>query len=118
MDQEHREILELVIRLQENLRAGQAQGELITQFAAIIESKRRHFASEEALLKQHGYPGLAKQRGDHAELIRLITSELALVKGGQRELTVEWVDRAIRPLIDHILGADQAYAEFLAGMGV
>lgn len=74
---------------------------------------RTHFDHEEAVLREHQYPGLAEQVKLHealtAELDRLTQPDLDPEERrvALRRLMFEWV-------VDHITVTDQAFAEFLS----
>ena len=117
IDQQHGELLRLI----EELRAAKNLGwdlEDISRLAGkLTEAAIIHFATEEKLLGDYGYPGLSKQKKEHdgarAELLKL-KEKWAGSPLEWGEKMVEFLDRW---LIEHMEGADLAYAEFLKDQG-
>ena len=78
-------------------------------FAALMAQARQHFATEEALLAQFGYPMLEEQQNEHDEFDYL-TNEIITTENFepielQRFLTLWWTG--------HIVGTSKKYRTFL-----
>ena len=87
-------------------------------FADYIQAAASHFASEEKLLERHRYPGLSKQRKDHQSIIARMQHHQERLKSGAATLNKTVLDEIGALKLNHILGPDQAYAEYLRGQGV
>ena len=81
-------------------------------FATLMNQAREHFATEEALLTQWGYPLLEEQQNEHDEFDYLaneiITTENFEPIELQRFLALWW--------IGHIVGSAKKYRAFLEGL--
>lgn len=80
-------------------------------FAALMASAREHFAAEEALLAEHGYPGLDDHRSEQEEF-EFLAAEIITTDNFDRDelqtfLTLWWTG--------HVMGAAQNYRACLEG---
>lgn len=117
-DQEHRTLVELINRLHDAIRAGkgaQVVGEVVQ---SLERYTRTHFAHEERLRKQHGYPDWQAHRDQHEQLLRQVQDLAGRLRAGQNVLTLEIMDFLNRWLVGHIQGTDLQYGPFLNGKGV
>jgi hemerythrin-like metal-binding protein len=118
LDQQHQELFRTVAELEHALRTGRADAVINTLLEKVIEHTINHFAAEERLMEECGYPGLDAHRRDHQELSQKLTmfnlSNLAGVPGVPAALLVflqGWLQ-------DHILKTDKEYSGFLNKRGV
>ena len=118
MDVQHGILLDTMNEIRQNLMAGCTPEQLDEQSNRLLEFARIHFASEEALLESHGFPGLTEHRAEHE---RLLDEMRIAVKYGE-----DGSPQEMRPLVsflrtgylEHIEGHDQQYADWLNERGV
>ncbi len=93
MDRSHREMVDLVNQMD---RASDASFAYL--FADLVNHTRAHFASEEAMMRQSGFPAIAEHKGEHARVLgelerlagRLRGGRLAPVRAYVREQIPDW----------------------------
>ncbi len=74
---------------------------------------RNHFADEEAVMRQCGFPGLEEHIKRHKEFsASLLDFQL---KSIQRDVTIEMVDFLRDQIIRHLIDEDMKYVPYLKG---
>lgn len=114
MDEQHRQLLGYVEALGDLLitRDNELMHELL---ARITDYGRQHFAAEERLLEQHGYP-VAEQRAAHEKYIEWIAeTNFQAIEGVPLSELYEYLRSW---WTKHILGEDMRYKAFLNSRGV
>lgn len=69
VDHEHRELIELIRRLQQDLQAGADADKVIDVLGEIYAQIAAHFALEEKMMRETLYPALADHKEDHETLL-------------------------------------------------
>jgi len=72
VDHEHRELIELINTLHDELSAGEGGPERrdpVEIFGDIFQGISSHFALEEKFMREHGYDQLTDHKGDHERLL-------------------------------------------------
>jgi hemerythrin-like metal-binding protein len=118
LDRQHQQLFRAVAELEEALRTGRADDIINKLLEKVIEHTIIHFAIEERLMEECGYPGLEAHRRDHQELSQKLTafnlSNLAGRPGVPAALLVflqTWLQ-------EHILKTDKEYSNCLNTRGV
>lgn len=114
IDGQHRQMLELVNRVLEGLRAGREPDELIEVLRELVRCTEHHFATEERLMDELGAKA-TRHRAEHRRLLeslRRFTDQLdaKALASGPRFLR-QW-------LLKHIEAIDRPFAAFLRKRGV
>ena len=84
-------------------------------FDELIEYTAYHFAEEERLMKEIGYPALPQHRANHEELVELVNHYRKLLKDrvpGAEKQALEFIRTWLRA---HVLDADRKIGVYLAG---
>ena len=74
IDADHRALIEILNRLHFMIRAGDEQREVAAVLRELIDYVRCHFAREEALMRQCGYPGLDRHVARHRDLAAALSA--------------------------------------------
>ena len=69
VDHEHRELIDLINELHEELVGGNSARTATAIFGDIYKGISSHFALEEKFMREHGYDQLADHKGDHERLL-------------------------------------------------
>ena len=118
MDDQHGILMDTMNELRLALVHG-ADGEQMSELLGrLIEFMRMHFWSEEQLMEQAGFPGLAEHRAEHEKLLAQVR------ESAHRTQHNECV--GMRPLlgflrdwyVEHIEGMDQEYGPWLNQRGI
>ena len=118
-DEDHRKLVVLLNGLFEDSRAGHAKEVIGIVLDELIAYARSHFAAEEALLGEYGYPKLEAHEAEHRSLIiRVLQLREDYLADAGIDLTVDLATFLKHWLVDHILGADRDYGRYLTARGV
>ena len=115
IDAQHREIFERFHRLTAACEEGRGTAELAELVGFLEEYAREHFATEERLMVEYGFPGLAAQEEAHrsfmAETARF--RQRLGAEGASDELLLALKGSLIRWLIQHIRNLDGEFGSYL-----
>jgi hemerythrin len=118
LDQQHQQLFGAVAELEDALRTGHADAVINQLLEKVIEHTITHFATEERLLEECGFPGLDAHRHDHQELAKkLAMFNLSNLAGGP-DVPAALLVFLQAWLQDHILKTDKEYSSFLNTRGV
>ena len=113
IDNQHQQLVAIIRRLQEAMLDNGTRKVLAPLFSDMRQYAKYHFAFEEQLLKEHGYPNLELHRSQHVALAaKLQELEEKYTAGGLKagaplmQFLRSW-------LLDHICANDKDYATFL-----
>jgi hemerythrin-like metal-binding protein len=118
IDTQHKKLVDLLNSLYDAMGKGQANQVMGKIFDELVKYTASHFATEERLFKQHGYPEAAAHKREHDTLT---AQALALQKdfaAGKTSMTLATANFLKDWLKNHILGSDKKYAPFLIAKGV
>jgi hemerythrin len=118
MDDQHGILMDAMNELRLALVRGCGREQASLLLDRLIEFTRMHFWSEEQLMEQSGFPGLAEHRAEHHQILAQILQSAHRVQYGE---SIE-----MRPIlcvlrdgyIQHIEGLDQQYGPWLNDRGV
>lgn len=116
MDAQHQALFAALNRLVIAIRSGHGAGEVEPLLAFLDHYVREHFAEEEQILADAGYPELDAQRRQHASFIGEMDAlkDRLATPGTDREEMAEVLHLRLRDwLVNHIIVSDRAYGEFL-----
>ena len=118
MDDQHGILMDTMNELRLALTHGMTREDVIEVLSRLVQFTRMHFASEEKLLEQFGYPELEKHRGHHARLLGKVEESARRVQHAEAP--------KMRPLLEflevwyeeHIEVIDRSYGLWLNEHGV
>ncbi len=113
MDEQHHHLVDIINEFSDAAQKGKGSRVMNKNLEELVGYTQEHFADEERLLAEAGYPQLAKHQAQHRQLIQKVERfQFDFNQSGKRvtskveELLAYW-------LTSHVLGDDKAYAEFL-----
>jgi len=118
LDHQHQRLFRTVAELEYAVRAGRAEAIIDEVLDKVIEHTIGHFAAEEELMEQHGFPGLAAHRYDHQMLSQKLATFNLSNLAGRPDIASAFLAFLQTWLRDHILKTDKEYSEFLTARGV
>ena len=110
MDDEHRQLVQLVNEFQQALSAGHGGDAMATVFDSLLEYTVEHFQHEERIMAKAGYPATDIHKKRHRELTQQV---MALNKDKRYVFPENVGDFLSHWLTDHIMGTDRELAKFL-----
>jgi hemerythrin-like metal-binding protein len=113
IDAEHQNFILLVNKLNQAI-VGRMDVEKVKYcMQSILLDAAKHFAHEEQLFKQWGYPDEKGHARKHAEVTRALGGIMAHFEQGR--LDYEWIEAGLKvkeALIGHMLSEDMKYRDF------
>jgi len=113
IDLEHRRLFDLLKKLYDAIVVGCSRATLNTIVTDLLKVAEGHFENEEALMKDHGYPGYASHLAEHEKIAEGVKTLVAALTAGK---LVDKPDIALLPaqwLYSHIRSHDKLYMHFL-----
>jgi CRP/FNR family transcriptional regulator len=114
IDRQHRNLFDISNRFYDAWRQRVGAAALSRIFDELIDYTVYHFAEEERLMKEIGYPALPQHRANHEELVELVNHYRKLLKDrvpGAEKQALEFVRTWLRA---HVLDADKKIGVYLA----
>lgn len=118
MDREHRGLINLVNELAEAVAHDCDCERARQQMGKILDFAAEHFVHEEALMRQHGFPGLEQHAAEHERLLREATAMMKIYDPEHSDrallITAFLTDFAE----NHILHEDRAISQYFKKQGI
>jgi hemerythrin len=119
IDSQHREIIERVNQIADGVAEGDQSEAVQEMLGGLILFSREHFAFEERLMVEYGFPDMESHIEEHRRLFQqlnnLIKADLRAPRHNKAALVsafvTDWAEQ-------HILQADKELGEFLAAKGL
>ncbi|MGA3011944.1 MAG: bacteriohemerythrin [Terracidiphilus sp.] len=119
IDDDHKKLIDMLNELNEGILAGKTSEALEDVIEGLLRYTRYHFAREERLFAQTGYPGGAAHKAEHDLLTRRVSNLQARFETGQSIiLSMEAMEFLKNWLTNHIMGSDQEYGPHLNAKGI
>lgn len=115
IDSQHKALFTQLEKLLDACVAGREWEEVLVMLGFLDQYVVTHFATEEGLQRQYGYPDYDKHRAEHEGFLRQIKrfKEEAATSAPSRDLVLRVNQALIDWLKSHILNADKVASEFL-----
>ena len=119
MDDDHKTLINLLNELNDGIDAGGTAMILESVLERLVRYTKFHFAREEKLLADSGYPATAAHKAEHDLLARRAHNLQTRFENGQsRKLSLEAMQFLKSWLTGHIQGSDQKYGPHLNSKGI
>lgn len=118
IDQQHRTLVDLVNDLAEAVAHGCDCDLARQRMESIIRFTEGHFAHEEALMREHGFPALASHAAEHVEVLRKAVTLLDAFKPNDTNRAVLVTAFLTDCAEHHILHEDKEMVLYLREQGL
>jgi hemerythrin len=118
VDADHHELLSRANELHEAICNGQPGEILEDTLVFLIEYTMNHFAREETLMRENGYPEFETHRRKHHDLTEKVQDMKRRIQAGEMEMNMEFLDFLKEWVINHILTEDRKMTPFFAEKGI
>jgi hemerythrin len=119
IDAEHKKLVLLINQLFEAMQKGAGHSALGQILQGLISYTRTHFAHEEKLFAETGYPGAEAHKKEHENLThRVLEIQKRYENGADDTLTIETLTFLKNWLVNHTTGSDKQYAPHLHAHGI
>ena len=118
MDDQHGILMDTINELRLALVHGGGRDQVSGFLKQLIDFPRQHFASEEQLMEQSGFPGVAAHRAEHQRMMEVLRASAQRAQHGE-EVQMRMLLCGLRDgFLDHIGGPDQEYGPWLNEHGI
>lgn len=118
IDKQHRQLIDLLNSLHSEMLAGRGLQVVLEVLNNLVEYTKTHFATEETLFRNHGYPQAQAHKQQHDELTDKAIALHREVSSGRATLSLPTMNFLKDWLSNHILKTDMAYKPFFADKGI
>lgn len=114
LDLEHQGQLDLLLDIEAELLANAERERLAASLDRLIEFTNLHFMSEQVMMRQQAYPGLAEHEAEHDELMAAMRDFQARIAEEKRTLSATDLAALHDWVLRHIHSQDAAFADYMA----
>jgi hemerythrin-like metal-binding protein len=118
LDDQHKRLIELLNQLHRSKASGKGDSTTRSVLNELLAYTVDHFACEERLFEQHGYPVAADHRQQHEILKGQVVDFATAFEAGKASLSAELFLFLRGWLNGHIRASDRGYGPFLSERGV
>ncbi len=118
IDAQHRQLIELINRLQNTVDYATGGDYERAALEAVVDYTLTHFRYEEDLMAEHDYPSFEAHRAEHQKMVARVEELVQAYRDNQDRALQDALAYLKAWLINHINGTDQQYSEFLIAKGV
>ena len=113
IDEQHKKLIEIINELYNAHRRGTGQAIMSEILDELVDYTNYHFSMEEDLFTQFDYPAKEAHKSEHSYFVEKISNLQLESKKGNLLLSLKTVDFLKDWTINHILGTDIEFANFL-----
>lgn len=116
-DEEHKQLIVFVNRLNQALKIGGAKKEIEGILTGLVKYTVIHFRHEEDYMKIYDYPEYLQHKKEHDDLTAQVSDFFERFKSGDAPFSIELLGFLRDWLTKHIMGSDMAYRDFFIQRG-
>ena len=117
-DDEHKQLVQLVNKLNQALQAGSAKKTMEEILQNLVNYTKIHFKHEEDYMVLYDYPEYAKHKQEHEALTKQVMDFVQRYNEGKAVFSLELMNFLTDWLTKHILGSDKKYKDFFLSKNV
>lgn len=114
VDEQHRNLVEIINRFEDALQKGKGSRQANEILNELMGYTQEHFATEERLMAEAGYPQLKLHQSQHRQLLQKVERFQFDFNGAGRRITAELHEFLGYWLLTHIQRDDRAFGASLA----
>ncbi len=118
LDGQHQELFKLINELHAAMGSGQGKTIIAGVLQRLVGYTQTHFATEERLMAQYGYPMAPVHKQAHDKFAQQAKELQTKVASGQAVVSLEVMQMLKNWLTHHIQGTDKLYTAFFVSKGL
>lgn len=118
IDTQHKKLVDIINQLHDAMAVGHGKDVLVKVLDELVDYTVYHFATEERLMKAHGYDHHFTHEHEHRDLVNTVAELQAAMKSGGASLTLTTMHFLRDWLNHHILESDVKLGKFLNTQGI
>ena len=116
IDAQHKNVFRLAAEFHRAIVSGEGKAFIPQLLDRLVQYTAVHFAYEERLMQEAGYPNLPAHKAEHEELTKKLLRFQSDFKAGRTDLAFEMFQALRQAVRQHILGSDLQYAPYVKKM--
>lgn len=117
-DDEHHEMIDLLNDMREQISSNASDVDITEAFKNFVECGVTHFAHEEELMEEWGYPEMNSHKKEHDELLEKVHAIYEQYEDGKKAYSLELVNFLADWMMLHLKSTDRKYVSFFESKGV
>jgi len=118
-DEEHKKLVSIINDLHDSMREGKSKEVLCSILDRLVDYTATHFAHEEQLMRQHGYPDMDTHIAEHRQLVEKAKDIQKQARDHVTSaLSMQTMSFLSGWLTGHIQGVDARYSAFFNKLGI
>jgi hemerythrin len=115
IDEQHKELVHLTNELYQGCLMGDdvARDYFMKTIKGLVDYVGKHFSTEEKMLENIHYPGLAAHKNQHEEFVKKILEDVKSFQDGRKFVPNEFVRYLKDWILSHIAVEDKLYADYI-----
>ncbi len=119
IDEQHKKLVNMINALNDAILSDSSNELLGKIFTGLTTYTQKHFAYEETMFTEYGYPDSQEHKRQHSELIaQVVELKEKYLENPQGTISADLLLFLKRWLTNHIMKTDKEYTEFLLAKGV
>lgn len=118
IDNQHKKLFAMINDLYDAMRTGKGSQVAPNILVKLVAYAREHFAAEEKLMLQAGYPQYAPHKAEHDKFTAEVARMIQELGAGKLTISVQLLDFLKKWLQAHILTTDKKYSSHLRAAGI
>lgn len=118
LDEQHKKLVEMLNDLYTALKAGEGREALGKILSGMVDYTGSHFATEERLMKNTGYPGYLEHKEKHEKMATMVLGYVKKFQANEMSSPIEISNFLKDWLKKHIMNTDKAYGPHLNEKGI
>lgn len=113
IDEQHQKLMRMINDLDAAMREGRGKQVLGKILNDLVHYAASHFATEERLMQEHGYPEYEEHKSKHEKMTLKVLDIQREYEAGKATITLD-VMKFLQDWLDkHIMGTDRRYGPYL-----
>ncbi len=114
IDEQHKTLFLLAEKIKKDIKEDCENDKIISNsLIKIVQYTKQHFSTEERIMEELSYPGLANQKIEHRDLVKELKIILMKLKKGNKYSGIQLYNLVNQWLVNHILTEDIKIRDFV-----
>lgn len=118
IDEQHKQLVSMINSLNKAMREKQSQSAMLSIVQGLGKYVVTHFGYEEKLFAKHGYPDMEEHKEVHRNFVAKVKEFENALSSGKATVSIDVLQFLKDWLVEHIMGTDKQYTDFLVQRGV
>lgn len=114
LDNQHQQLFDIINDLHQAIRTKQGEDRLAEVVRSLIDYTRSHFADEEKMMEEKGFPDYSQHKSAHQRLLQQVTDIEHKLHDGSESMAPDVLCFLLSEwLVKHIIDMDKQYTSYI-----